>query len=256
MLAPNGPAADYPIILGTPYTIGDKSFTPLDTLNYDAVGHASVGKDGGSTISAAHHTLPLPSYVEVTSLASGRTVLVRVERRGPMASTNLIELSPGAASQLGVTDQVDAPVRVRRVNPPEAERALLRSGQQAPLRMDTPMSLVGVLKRKLDRQEGVPAPTPAAAPAPAPSATPAPVLPAKPVSMVTASKSHFAVQVGAFASKANAEATARALGAQVSPSGRLWRVRLEGLATRAEAEAALAKVHAAGYSDARIQRGD
>ena len=167
----NGPAADYPVTVGAAYTVEGTTFTPVDTLNYDAVGHALIGSEGGSAISGAHHTLPVPCYVEVTSLESGRTILVRLDRRGPMGAKNLVELSPGAAAQLGIAGKADAPVRVRRVNPPEVERSMLRSGGQAPARMDTPMGLVGVLKRKLDRQDGVAEAPPQQASA-APSAAP------------------------------------------------------------------------------------
>jgi rare lipoprotein A len=104
--------------------------------------------EGGGGISGSHRTLPLPCYVEVTSLDSGRTILVRLERRGPMQGDGLVALSPGAMAQLGLSG-AHAPVRVRRVNPPEGERALLRSGQQAPARMDTPPGLLTALKRKL-----------------------------------------------------------------------------------------------------------
>jgi rare lipoprotein A len=146
--SPNGPAADFPVTVGEPYTVGDTSYTPANTMNYDAVGYASVGE--GTGVTAAHHTLPLPAYVEVTALDSGKTVLVRVERRGPMRGTNLIELSPAAAAQLGLGEGASrAGVRVRRVNPPEGERAILRAGANAPDRMPTPKPLLAVLARKL-----------------------------------------------------------------------------------------------------------
>ena len=288
--APNGPAADYPMVLGSPFTVDGVTYTPVDTLNYDAVGSAGTGSEGGEAISAAHRTLPLPSYVEVTALDSGRTILVRLERRGPMAGKHVIELSPGAAAQLGLTGGSQTGVRVRRVNPPEADRALLRVGQQAPARMDTPKSLLTVLQRKLDQQNGV-TPPPAAAtiettasqgpaqlPPPKPTAkTPAGSLPkpapakaepaAKLVPPVTKvappkdvparsalAKGTHVIQVGAFSSKANAETAARAVGGQVSPSGKLWRVRVGPFADEAGAKPALAKVQAAGYKDARIQR--
>lgn len=183
LAAGSGPASDYPVVVGDPFTIDGTTYKPEDKLSYDAVGYASVWLDGAGGISAAHKTLPLPSYVEVTSLESGRTILVRVERRGPMVNDRLIELSPGAAMQLGLTGDTKTPVRVRRVNPPEPERAALRSGQSAPLRMDTPKSLVAVLLRKLDGPTTT-TPTPpalpttpsaqvAAAARPSPSASPA-----------------------------------------------------------------------------------
>jgi rare lipoprotein A len=142
-----GPQADYPIVIGEPYAIGGTTYTPEDVLNYDQVGYLAVDASAENTVSGAHHTLPLPSYVEVTSLETGRTILVRLERRGPMNSNDLLALAPGALTQLGAT--TGTPVRVRRVNPPEDQRALLRAGQQAPQRIDTPMALVEVLKRRL-----------------------------------------------------------------------------------------------------------
>ena len=352
-LAPvNGPAADFPVLLGDAYTAGGATFVPADTMNLDAVGYATVG-EGGSLVSAAHHTLPVPSYVEVTSLASGRTILVRVDRRGPMGSANLIELSPAAAAQLGIGE--NAGVRVRRVNPPEVERALLRAGAQAPERIATPKALLAVLNRKLDPQATValaragsvppadddgPAAAPAArntaiaraagsgtqlarlaksgpatrvaaigqpASAPKPQRTPAPavdpmfagagsgyatagadfaypgrtapVVPrvkAPPPRQAVAIRSApeivaeapatatgdairsgmLIVQAGAFAVRSNAQALASRLGARLSGDGKVWRVRVGPFANRDQAEAALAKVHAAGYSQARIQRAE
>jgi rare lipoprotein A len=278
----NGPAADYPVVIGPPFTVGDKTWTPEDRLNYDAVGYASVAVDAGPGISGAHKTLPLPAYVEVTSLASGRTILVRLERRGPMSNELLVELSPEAASQLGIADMAKAPVRVRRVNPPEAERAMLRGGRPVPERMATPRPLLDVLLRKLDPQlapaapavvapppaaakpapraarRPVAAPTPAAAPSPAPTIAAAPDVGAEPSAPPPpgARSDSLIVQVAAFSTRARADGVAPKLGARVSPAGRLWRVRMGPFGSRAEAEAALAKARAAGYSDARIQRTD
>jgi rare lipoprotein A len=117
------------------------------------------GRRGGA-ISAAHHTLPLPSYAEVTDLKTGRTILVRVERRGPGDSQHAIELSPGAAAQLGIAAGSNEGVRVRRVNPPEQDRALLRSGNPAPERMATPkpcsMSSSASLIRRWPKRRSMP----------------------------------------------------------------------------------------------------
>ncbi len=269
--AANGPAADYPVVVGVPFTVDGTTYTPVDRLNYDAVGLAASGADGGSPITAAHRTLPLPSYAEVTSLDTGRTILVRVERRGPMTGPYLIELSPGATAQLGLAGADRTAVRVRRVNPPEVERAQLRTGQPAPVRMDTPKSLLAVLQRKLDLQNGVPAKAPSvdltttlppaqnaavtAAPAmavvKATAATPAPQAAA---TIAPAPAGNWFVQIGTFASKANADAAAKKAGAAVTAAGRLWRVRLGPFADADKAKPALAKVKAAGYSDAVIQR--
>src|SRR3546814_20302960 len=86
-------------------------------------------------VTAAHVTLPLPSYVEVTALETGRTILVRVNDRGPFAGRGrIIDLSRGAAEQLGIRAAGAAPVRVRVVEPPEGDRRQLREGRQAPER--------------------------------------------------------------------------------------------------------------------------
>lgn len=146
--AGQGPEADYPVLIGDAYAIGGVTYTPADTLNYDAVGYAHAASEGAG-ISGAHHTLPIPCYVEVTALDSGKTILVRLDRRGPMTGKQLIELSPAAWAQLGIPGATDAPVRVRRVNPPEPERAALRTGSHAPDRMDTPPGLLSALRRKL-----------------------------------------------------------------------------------------------------------
>ncbi len=261
----NGPAADYPMVIGAPFVVDGKTYTPVDTMNYDAVGYAGMlegsGTSGAPGISAAHRTMPLPSYVEVTALTSGKTILVRIERRGPMTGARLTELSPGAAAQLGITGQERAAVRVRRVNPPEVERAILRAGQAAPARMDTPKSLLAVLTRKLDQQDGV---LPKAVPAPGPILKPLPVPPeaattpsaSAPPPRPAAQTDSLIVQVAAFSTHERAATIAAKLGARLSQSRRLWRVRMGPFAAQAEAAAALAKARAAGYSDARIQRAD
>lgn len=290
-----GPAADFPVVVGEPFTIGQTTWTPTDQLNYDAVGNASTGDAGLAGITGANKTLPLPCYVEVTSLASGKTILVRLERRGPMVNDVLIELSPMAAQQLGIVPGSQSPVRVRRVNPPEQERALLRMGERAPERMETPEGLLKVLRRKLaDQSPALPppstppsmpagAPQPAAAPdasskaAPAklpvtkPAAKPpALVKPSEPVkapppkaearkpepAAVPASKGNFSVRAGAFSVEANARKAASQLGGKVTQSGKYWIVTTGPFANRAQAAPALEKVQRAGYKDARIQSAD
>lgn len=150
-VAPTGPAADYPVMVGEPYTIGQTTWTPSDQLNYDAVGLAVSAESLGG-VAAAHKTLPVPSYAEITALDSGRTILVRIVERGPNDNDTLVALSPAALTQLGLSANSRAAVRVRRVNPPEIERAALRTGGTAPLRMATPESLLKVLRRKLAEQ--------------------------------------------------------------------------------------------------------
>jgi rare lipoprotein A len=275
-----GPAGDYPMVLGAPFIIDGVTYTPADTLNYDSVGYAQAG--GGEGVSGAHRTLPLPCYIEVTSLETGRTILVRLTQRGPTSGSDLVALSAGAWRQLGASPGTRLPVRVRRVNPPEAERAMLRAGAQAPARMDTPPGLLFALKRKLGIGLVV-APSPAEPVPPKlepkPLAKPAPTKPAlalpipaqpklakndsavvKPVSKPTTPKAEtaiaqskdFYVQVGAYSTRARADAAAKATSGTVSASGRLWRVRVGPHKDRGQADAALAKVRSGGYADAGV----
>lgn len=254
----HGPRADYPVIVGMPYTVAGTTYTPEDVLNYDEVGFLTAEANAAG-VTAAHHTLPLPSYVEVTSLDTGRTIVVRVERRGPMDGNELLALSPAALEQLAATE--GTPVRVRRVNPPEEQRALLRSGDPAEPRMDTPMSLVEILKRKLPARGSTTAVSVAAAspvagpgnPPPLPlPVEPAPAPAPKPAAQLSERVGAFVVQAASFSTEERAERAARALKGDVTRAGAYFRVRTGPFATRGEAEASLAKVKAAGYSDARI----
>ncbi|CAN5212628.1 hypothetical protein BH10PSE13_BH10PSE13_22730 [soil metagenome] len=138
------PVSDTPVRIGPPYVVRGKTYVPAADPAYDFLGHATWygGESGNRTangekfrsgwITAAHTTLPLPTYVEVTSLDTGRTILVRVNDRGPFAgSARIIDLSKGAAEQLGVRMQGRVAVRVRAVNPPEEDRDDLRHGRPA-----------------------------------------------------------------------------------------------------------------------------
>ncbi|MES2174660.1 MAG: RlpA-like double-psi beta-barrel domain-containing protein [Pseudomonadota bacterium] len=280
---------DTPAPLGPPYAVGGVTYTPTDPASYDEVGYAGAiedGSQGGATatgesfiataITAAHKTLPLPSYVEVTALDSGRTILVRVNDRGPMRSDQLISLSPGAAAQLGVAGI--APVRVRRVNPPEQERAVLRGHGQAAERLETPAALLKVLRGNLG-----PVRTAASAPTRMPVAakpkpvavkpvntrrpgadfdTPAPksiAQPAKPAPKPIPASPRtggYVVQVGAFSSQARADALARSLGARVDAGGGIWRVRLGPYATQQAAQAGVRQAAAKGFENSRIMAND
>lgn len=181
--------SDTPVKIGAPYKIGGTTYTPADVDDYDEVGYASfygqelAGRPTAngeifrpSGVSGAHKTLPLPSYVEVTSLDTGKTILVRLNDRGPFANDRLIDLSEGAARQLGITQQGVAGVRVRKVNPAEQERSVLQSGGPAIERLNTPDSLLVVLRENLAKLPR-PSSTPVARPvstAAAPSAGAAP----------------------------------------------------------------------------------
>ncbi|WP_249975376.1 septal ring lytic transglycosylase RlpA family protein [Vreelandella olivaria] len=75
-------------------------------------------------MSAAHRSLPLPTFARVTSLNSGQSVIVRVNDRGPFHSDREIDLSYAAAARLGILDHGTGPVRVEAIDPAQwlAER--------------------------------------------------------------------------------------------------------------------------------------
>ncbi|MEQ6332430.1 septal ring lytic transglycosylase RlpA family protein [Sphingobium sp. MK2] len=252
--------ADEPVIVGASYTIGGVTYTPEDEPQYDAVGYAGwYGEEveGNKTangeafmpmaITAAHKTLPLPSCVEVTALDTGKTILVRLNDRGPFANDRLIDLSRGAAEQLGILGEGAAPVRVRRVNPPEQDRALLRAHQRAAERLETPASLLTPLRAKLPAPILTASAPEAATPRPAPSPRPSPP---------TTIRGGYVVQVGAFASRDRAEALAKRIGATAVESGNLWRVRFGPYSTRTAAQAGVRAAAAGGFENAPIIAND
>jgi rare lipoprotein A len=116
------------MVLGAPFMVDGVTYTPADTMNYDAVGYA--GEDGGEGISGAHHAAAAQLRGS-DGARSGKTILVRLERRGPMSGKMLLDLSPAAWAQLGLAPGSQAPVRVRRVNPIEPER-LAAAGRTGP----------------------------------------------------------------------------------------------------------------------------
>ncbi len=112
---------------GAPYQVAGRWYTPMQqAVHYDEQGIASwYGKDfhGRKTangerydmhaFSAAHKTLPLPTLVRVTNLDNGRSVIVRVNDRGPFVKDRLIDLSYAAARALGFAEHGTAHVRVQ-----------------------------------------------------------------------------------------------------------------------------------------------
>lgn len=267
---PSGPVArpmvsDFPVRVGAPYQIAGRTWTPVDQMDYDEVGYASwygAELDGAPTangeafypggVTAAHRTLPLPCYVEVTRLDTGRTILVRINDRGPADPNRLIDLSAGAAEQLGITESGMVPVRVRRTNPVESERNALRSGQPVPERLDTPDSLLEIMRERVSR---MPLPTGYVVPARGPDGPRGPAAgPLAATGDVPPGPGPWIVQVGAYSSRASAEVIARRIGAQVVQSGSLYRVRFGPFSDATEAQAAVSRARRAGQPGAVIMR--
>jgi len=114
--------------VGKPYKVAGKWYTPKDDPGYEATGSASwYGPNfhGRMTangevfdqnhLSAAHPTLPLPSYVRVFNMDNGRSTVVRVNDRGPYAHNRVIDVSKRTAEVLGFANQGTARVRVKYV---------------------------------------------------------------------------------------------------------------------------------------------
>jgi rare lipoprotein A len=114
--------------IGRAYTVRGRTYTPRHDPSHDEVGVASwYGDDfhGRRTangevydmyaLSAAHRTLPMPSYVRVTNAANGRSVIVRVNDRGPFHDSRVIDLSKRAAMLLDMRSSGLGRVRVTYV---------------------------------------------------------------------------------------------------------------------------------------------
>ncbi len=117
-----------PIVTGTmrPYQVRGRWYRPAEDADYEEVGMASWygeqfnGRPTASgerfdmnALTAAHKTLPLPGLVEVTNLFNGRSVVLRVNDRGPFSDNRIIDLSRGAAEALDMLARGVGEVRVR-----------------------------------------------------------------------------------------------------------------------------------------------
>lgn len=257
-----------------PLSDGPSGTSDRDAGRYDEVGYATwYGSElaGNRTASgapfnpqgftAAHRTLPLGSFVEVTSLDTGRTILVQVNDRGPQQPGLLIDLSQGAAQALGIKGR--GAVRVRRVTPSPSDMAAIRAGQPGGPRLDTPPALLAGLRQRMGGAappavttvtkrpvtRGAPLPQAATPPRPAP-------VPGRPAPTKAPAAGGFYVQVAAFSAQARASALAKSLGGQAIPAGSVWRVRLGPYANADQAQRARDAAAARGYGDARVVRED
>lgn len=118
-----------------PYEIFGKDYEVLESaVGYDEVGVASWygekfhGQPTSSgqiynmfKLTAAHKTLPIPSYARVTNRENGKTTIVRINDRGPFRNSRLIDLSYASAVKLGFADVGTAPVRVETLLPGDVD---------------------------------------------------------------------------------------------------------------------------------------
>lgn len=145
----------------SPYAVLGKSYTVLnDHGGYVERGTASYygnkfhGRRTSNqevydmyAFSAAHRSLPLPSFARVTNLDNGRSVVVRVNDRGPFHGNRLIDLSYAAAVKLGYRERGTANVEVRALSPGEQTQVgqLLAAAQNAPNDAGAEAALAGQL---------------------------------------------------------------------------------------------------------------
>lgn len=114
--------------VGKPYKIAGRTYVPAEDPNYKAIGMASYYSDAfhgrltangeifdRNSISAAHPTLPMPCYVRVTNLKNNKSIIVRVNNRGPYHEDRIIDVSHKTADLLGFTGSGVARVKVEYV---------------------------------------------------------------------------------------------------------------------------------------------
>lgn len=244
-----------------PYEIGGRWYYPHAQPDYDQIGLASwygAGEQYHHTadgevfdqfgLSAAHRTLPLPSIVEVTNLANGRRIRVRLNDRGPFVDGRLIDLSRGAAEKLGFDRQGLARVRVRYIAaaPPLAAQGVMQaqlSPRHAVIAAPAPPPLLsaapmGRSPSDVEAQTAYGPPTnygptptyrpqiasappvntasaPIAAPQPAPEPVQTAALTAASPPPAAALEDDYRVQVGAYATREDAARAASQLGDEV-----------------------------------------
>lgn len=232
-------------------------------------------------ITAAHKTLPLPTYALVSNLENGRHLIVRINDRGPFVGDRIIDLSYAAAKQLGIDKQGLARVQVTSIDPRDHDgkvpktlrvaKAELERHRASPAQADTrpsrstsdaPAPALAARSASTDPPTGVPKaraePDPgfvqAAAPARRPRSQPA-----------VATSSGYYLQVGAFGARANAEQMRRRLGGELTApvsiaddakdsggSDPLFRVRVGPLGSRADAERLAGELAALGVGKALV----
>jgi rare lipoprotein A len=264
--------------VGNPYQIDNVWYYPREQPDYDETGIASwygpdfYGKytangelyDGGQ-LTAAHRTLPMPVNVRVTNLDNGKSIIVRVNDRGPYARGRIIDLSRRAAELLDVVQSGTARVRVTYVG-----RADLNGG---PPPSETPPEIATALPAapsgRVDSSALNVLPGAAVAPPVKIAALPAPVPTAPPLVAETQPTgkvdkvpvpgvTHLYVQVGAFSKLENAQRLLKSLGGDLHISAlqrggqTLYRVRTGPLASVQDADSAMARISGTGSGDAQI----
>ena len=265
--------------VGGTYVVSGRVYTPDENYNYRETGMASwygPGFHGRRTangeaynqhaMTAAHRTLPMPSVVRVTNLSNGKSVVLRVNDRGPFAQNRIIDVSRAAADKLDMVRAGVASVRVE-ILPEESRRVkqvALNGGsvsEQLAAMQAAPAPAPRIAVAAAAPPAPPPPPAPAARPAPAPVASPSITTAAAGVVPVSAPvASGFFVQAGAFSTRDSAERVRATLAhfgdSSISQTSfgqtSLYRVRLGPFASSDAAQTTVGRVKQAGYRDARV----
>jgi len=258
---PGQPRSLPPVKIGKPYQVYGVWYYPADDRRYDERGiaswygpgfHALATANGErydqDDVTAAHKTLPMPSWVEVENLDNGRKLTVRINDRGPFVAGRIIDLSRKSAQLLGVDRAGIARVRVRRVFPggePAPSMVIAAGGPALPLLVKAAEPLADALPplvrtvdlpRSASVQSGVRS---------AGAATTRPGSGTLFVQVAALSDPGRIAWLTGYLSVFGAVVTEK------SPSG-LTRVRLGPYADAVTGNAALAQLRVAGYTDARL----
>jgi rare lipoprotein A len=263
--------------VGKPYEVAGVSFTPKEQPNYDKTGTASwygpqfhrrMTSNGEwfdmNELTAAHATLPLPSYAKVTNLQNGREVVVRINDRGPFVGTRIIDMSRRSAEVLGFKPQGMAKVRVQYIGPaPLNDQGEHLAALNQELRNGMSVrQMTAMLNGDAVRQD-----TRIAAAEPSyESDQPEPILDRyQPESTIASATNDYQspeyfVQVGSFADPYNAERAREELANSgpvqvqelVGSAGPLYRVRIGPMRNEGQAQVALRQAMDLGHPDARL----
>lgn len=234
------------------YTVLGRTYHVLaNNDGYDAQGVASwYGPDFQSkatssgerynmyAMTAAHKTLRIPSYVQVTNLENGKQAIVRVNDRGPFVSNRIIDLSYAAAKKIGMIGKGTAMVDVKVITP-DSPSAPVTAPTSPEVVQATPLS-------QPNQVSDVPAPAPADS---SPAAVPA-----------VWGQDVF-IQVGAFGDQANLMTVQRKLASAgiqhvvVVPAGALNRVRVGPVASLGEFDQTMDQLRTIGFENAQMVVG-
>ena len=204
-------------------------------------------------MTAAHKTMPLPSYARVRNPANGREILVRINDRGPFHKDRIVDLSYAAAVKLGVERGV-APVELERITYDDIRTGAWRRGATTDFAAVAPAALPAQAP-ELNNASDLPAPgssnSAEVAAEPSGAAAVMPVANASPARALTAGARGWWVQLGAFRERGGAESFQQRVAGEldwlapllaVFSEAPLYRLQAGPYASRDEAQAAAQRV--------------